>query len=227
MDRSDVEEDTGQVAKVFRETWMCLPALLVGSLLACVVALLGSMVSPGLTPISLLVFGAFVLPVLVAMMWFVKTAVEGGSTRVSTFLLSMPWVFKRVLPATLIPSVLGSIALLAWQVWMETASPLSLVPLGMSATGTVLSALATVVAAPLRLLMPRIRWRRCWLVSLMVVARSPVPIGAVIVVNGVGIWSSTEFSAGILLLLPLLLAPVWVLAAIPSIARAGCGQRAL
>jgi uncharacterized membrane protein YesL len=101
----------------------------------------------------------------------------------------------------LVPGVVAAVALVNWELYSATGSPLLVVPLAVSGCATVLALLASISAFSLRVT-AGLRGKSLWLTSLALVARSPaVPLG-VLAVAVVALLLGTSVTASLLLLAP-------------------------
>jgi uncharacterized membrane protein YesL len=207
------------VRLVLRQAWSGLPVLLAGSIISCLLGSVGALLSPGLTPIALLVFGLLVIPVVAGMMWFVRESIGPDAYGLARYLRTLPRYVARSVPVTVVPTATACIGLVALQVWERTGQVVWLVPLGLAVTTTVLAILGAVVAVPTKLAHPELEWRQLWFLSLAVVAASPVPVIAVVAVAVIGGWAAITISAGLLLLAPGLVALTWAAGALTASAR--------
>lgn len=188
--------------------------------MCCLAAAAAVFVSPGVTPIGLLVTGLFVLPCIASMMWFLRDSLGDASPGFRSYLRSLAGCMRRTIPVTAVPTVLALLSLAALEVWERTEELVWLIPLGIGTTSTVLAGLGMIIAVPVRLAGFQLDWRNLWLLSLGVVAQSPAAVVAVVAVAVLGLWAALNISAGLLLVVPPLLAITWAAAALTAAAKA-------
>lgn len=211
------------VALIFRQAWSGLPVLLLGSIICCLMGAAGAFFSPGLTPINVLVVGLLLLPCIASMMWFLRDALGDDPPGLTRYFGALLGCMSRAMAVTAVPTALALLSLAALEVWERTEDLIWLVPLGIGTASMVLTGLGMFIAVPVRLLWPQIAWRDLWLLSLGVVAQSPAAVVAVVAVAVLGLWVALNISAGLLLVIPPLIAVTWAAGALTAAAQASIG----
>ncbi|MFI5691165.1 hypothetical protein ACIA58_04955 [Kribbella sp. NPDC051586] len=182
----------------FKALWHELPVLAAAGVLVCAASGLVVLVSPGLSPLSLLLGAVVVGPTWAAVTATTDSIVRDDRGGVLLLLRNL----KRHTPAGLevacVPAVVTALALLNWTVY---SGPLFAVPLAVSCCASVLLLLASCYAFSLRVT-SGLRGKTLWLVALQLVARAPlVPLG-VLALAFIALLLGTSVTASLLLLAP-------------------------
>lgn len=188
--------------RAFRGMWTYLPVLLAGSILVCAVSVLVVLIAPGITPVSVLLIAALVVPAFGALVGVANGIVMRGDSRMRAWgsaLVTGWWLTTRLAAA---PAVAIALCLVAREVWQRTSSPLALVPVGIAIVVSGILTLGLAAALPLALERRQLRGIRLWASALYLVAKQPIPFVAVICAAAMGVWAATAFSASLLLLVP-------------------------
>ncbi|MER7251017.1 hypothetical protein [Kribbella sp. NPDC000426] len=184
--------------RAFKALWHELPVLAAAGVLVCVASALVVLISPGLSPLSLLLGAVVVGPT-----WAAVTATTDAIVRDDRGgVLLLLHNIKRQAPAGLevacVPAVGTALTLLNWQLY---SGPLFALPLALSGCASVLLLLAACHAFSLRVT-AGLRGKTLWLASLQLVARAPlVPLGVLALVL-LALVLGTSVTASLLLLAP-------------------------
>ena len=198
-----------------------MPLLLSVSVVSCVVAGLTAYAFPGTTPVGVLVLGVVIVPLLATLVQFMQDAIGPDAYGFMGYLRRFPFAVLRTVGVSVVPSVVAAISLVALGAWNATGNYFWLIPLGVGATSTVLTVLGMIIAIPVRLAAPKVTVRQLWSVSFTIVARAPIPVVAVPAIGVLGIWACLSFSAGLVIIVPPMLAVVWAAGALTSCKQAG------
>jgi hypothetical protein len=211
---AQLEGEANYLARARRYVWPSLPMLLVSSSIVCVLGAVALVLAPGITPISLPVWALLVAPAFGALLEQVSAMLDGEDPAAFSFMPALRRSWRLSLGLALPPAFAGSCYLVAYELWLQTGSGMLLAPLAVSGVCAVLLGIAGAIALPLGLGRGDLRGRSLLVTALHLCARHPVaPLGALAL--GIGfVWSATQFSASLLLLLPgplavVLVAAVW------------------
>lgn len=212
MTAPGVDDRPGYLLVLRKQLWSALPALLVSGSLVCAAGVVVVILTPGVTPVALLVAAAVVAPVFAGLVNQVNGIIAGRApTTFSIFrLIASSWRIGLLL--ALPPAAAGACFLVAIEVWSQTGSVLAMVPAAVSGCCAVLLGIGSAAALPLALEMPALRGRRLLVTALHIAARRPVPMLGVISLVVIGVWAAIQFAFSLLFLLPVPLAAVLVAA---------------
>ncbi|GAA1488160.1 hypothetical protein [Brachybacterium sacelli] len=196
-----------------REAWSSLPVLLLGSALVTLAALAtvvasraGLLVGAGVGLVS-------VAPTLMALIATSLKVLDGAQPALREHARDLRRLAPRAIGICAVPTLLANLTLNALLAHASGGGAVMLVPTALGATTTVLTGLGAVVSLPMRAGGTGPTGLRCWLLALHVLARSPVPFLAALVVGALGVWVSVTLSNGLFLLAPgpfaLVLAAAW------------------
>lgn len=182
----------------FRALWHELPLLATAGATTCAGAVLVVLLSPGLSPLSVLV-GAFVLsPIWAAVVATTDAVVLEDRGGVTALFGNLRRYAGAGLAVGLVPGVVVAVALANWQLY---SGPVFAVPLVVSGCASVLLLLASCYAFSLRVT-AGLRGKTLWFTALHLVARAPlVPLGVLALVF-VAVLLGTSVTASLLLLAP-------------------------
>jgi hypothetical protein len=209
------------VLPVLRSSWSALPVLLGVGVVSCLIAGLTAYAFPGTTPVGVLVLGIIIVPLLATLVQFMQDSIGQDAYGFTGYLRRFPAAALRSVAVSVVPSVIAAVALVALGAWNATGNPFWLIPLGVGGASTVLTALGMIIAIPVRLAAPEVTTRQLWSVSFAIVAHAPIPVVAVAAIGVLGIWACLTISAGLVLVVPPVLAIVWAAAALTSCEQAG------
>ncbi|HLT60356.1 MAG TPA: hypothetical protein VK020_04145 [Microlunatus sp.] len=193
--------------------WHGLPALAVGTALVGLAQVLVALLTPGLTPLTLVALVLVSAPATGLLVGAAVRALAGDEVTVLDVVRSASRVAPRAMAVVAVPVLFAGLLLAAGEVWRRTGQPLVLLPYGLSGAAVLILVLATVVALPLALRRPDLSLRRIWLVALAATARQPLPPLGALAVAVIGHWVATTLYWPLWWLVPL---PVALLAALAS-----------
>lgn len=192
---------TDHLPLALRSLWHELPLLAVIGVFVCTATSAVVLVVPGINPGSVLLAAVLVAPLWGGVAATTDSVVRGGAGGVAGLLRNLKRCWVAGLGVGLVPGVVTAVALVNWELYSATGSPLLVVPLAVSGCATVLALLASISAFSLRVT-AGLRGKSLWLTSLALVARSPaVPLG-VLAVAVVALLLGTSVTASLLLLAP-------------------------
>ncbi|MFF0265738.1 hypothetical protein [Kribbella sp. NPDC004536] len=189
---------TDRLPAAFRALWYELPLLATAGLLICTSAALVVYLSPGLSPLSVLL-GAFVVcPVWAAVVATTDAVVQEERGGVLVLIRNLRRHALQGVGVGVVPGVVVAVGLLNWQLY---SGPVFALPLAVSGCASVLLLLASCYAFSLRVT-GELRGKQLWFTALQLVARAPwVPLG-VLALAFVGLLLGTSVTASLLLLAP-------------------------
>jgi len=189
---------TSHLPAAFRALWHELPLLATTGVLVCTAAALVVVVSPGVSPLTVLL-GAFVVsPVWGAVIATTDAVVQEERSGVPVLLKNLRRHALGGLGVGLVPGVVIAVGLFNWQLY---SGPAFALPLAVSGCASVLLLLASCYAFSLRVT-GGLRGKQLWFTALHLVARAPlVPLG-VLALAFVGLLLATSVTASLLLLAP-------------------------
>ncbi|RII14751.1 hypothetical protein DSC45_20570 [Streptomyces sp. YIM 130001] len=180
-----------------RGAWPGLPALLAASVTVCAGATVTALLSPGITPVSVLLAAVLVGPGTAAL----TRAADGGATvRQWWCALRELWLYGMV--NCLIAAAPAAALLVALTMWRQSDADWLLLSVGLNGAAALLALLALAVALPLGVLRPDLRGRLLWACGLHLVLRHPLRHLAGPSLAVLGVWASVHWSASLLLLTP-------------------------
>lgn len=186
------------LSAAFKALWQELPVLAAAGVLVCAASGLVVLISPGLSPLSLLLGAFLVGPTWGAVVATTDSIVRDSGGGVLLLLKNLKRRALAGLEVACVPAVVTALALLNWQVYSD---PLFAVPLAVSCCAGVLLLLASCYAFSLRVT-AGLRGKTLWLAALQLVARAPVvPLG-VLALAFVALLLGTSVTASLLLLAP-------------------------
>ncbi|HEY3560004.1 MAG TPA: hypothetical protein VGL05_21190 [Kribbella sp.] len=182
----------------FKALWHELPLLAAAGALICTASGVVLFLSPGLSPLTVLL-GAFVVcPVWAAVVATTDAVVREDRGGVSELMRNVRKHALAGVGVGLVPGVVVAVGLLNWQLY---SGPVFLLPLAVSGCASVLLLLASCYAFSLRVT-SGLRGKRLWFTALHLVARAPlVPLG-VLALAFVALLLGTSITASLLLLAP-------------------------
>lgn len=188
--------------RVLHAMWQHLPTWLCASVAICGAAALTVVLTPGITPLSVLLLTATATPFVTALIAAVDQAIRTDDVTPAFWwsAIRRHTVFGYSVLAG--PAVAAALLVVACTVWRQTGQPLALAPVGVSGAVTVLSGLAVTAALPLGIARPALRGSRLWLTASHLVVRRPVRFLAAPVLLAFLIWLSTAVTASLLLFVP-------------------------
>lgn len=189
---------TNHLPAAFRALWYELPLLATAGILTCTAGALVVVLSPGLSPASVLLAAFVIAPVWAAVVATTDAVVREDRGGVPELLRNLRKHALAGLGVGVVPAVVVALALLNWQLY---SGPLFAVPLAVSGCASVLLLLASCYAFSLRVT-GGLRGKHLWLTALHLVARAPlVPLG-VLALAFVALLLGTSVTASLLLLAP-------------------------
>ncbi|TSD95672.1 hypothetical protein FOS14_17905 [Skermania sp. ID1734] len=188
--------------RVSRGAWSGLPILLFASVAVCLAAALVVVLTPGVTPVSVLVFAALETPWAVALLATVDDLIRMEDTSLADWCRGLCCFTGFGYAVMAVPAVAVSLFLVALEVWHQTHSVIALGPVIVSAIVATILGTASTAALPLGIAHPQLRGQRLWITGMHLVARWPVRFLAAPALLGFGVWVATQVSASVLLLVP-------------------------
>ncbi|TDW81112.1 hypothetical protein [Kribbella sp. VKM Ac-2566] len=178
--------------------WHELPLLATAGALVCAASAVVVLLSPGLSPLSVLLAAFAIAPVWAAVVATMDAVVREDRGGVPLLLKNLRRHALAGLEVGVVPAVVIALALLNWQLY---AGPLYALPLAVSGCAGVLLLLASCYAFSLRIT-SGLRGKTLWFTALHLVARAPlVPLGVLALVF-VALLLGTSVTASLLLLAP-------------------------
>lgn len=189
---------TDRLPIAFKALWHELPLLATAGALTCAAGALVLLLSPGLSPLSVLVSAFVISPIWAAVVATTDAVVLDDRGGVALLLRNLRRHALAGVGVGLVPGVVVALALLNWQLY---SGPLFALPLAVSGCAGVLLALASCYAFSLRVT-AGLRGKHLWFTALQLVARAPlVPLG-VLALAFVALLLGTSVTASLLLLAP-------------------------
>lgn len=189
---------TNHLPAAFRALWHELPLLATAGALVCTASAVVVLLSPGLSPLSVLLAALAIAPVWAAVIATTDAVVLDDRSGVPVLLKNLRKHAGAGLEVGLVPAVVVALALVNWHLY---SGPLFAIPLAVSGCASVLLLLASCYAFSLRVT-AGLRGKRLWLTALHLVARAPlVPLG-VLALAFVALLLGTSVTASLLLLAP-------------------------
>ncbi|MEV5960341.1 hypothetical protein AB0L70_01175 [Kribbella sp. NPDC051952] len=189
---------TDHLPAAFRALWHELPLVAASGVLVCTAFGLVVLVSPGLSPISVLLGALLVGPVWAAVIATTDSVVLRQRGGVLLLLVNLRRYGLAGLEVAILPAVVGALALVNRDLY---TGPVFAIPLAVSGCFGVLAVLASCYAFSLRVT-GGLRGKALWLTALHLVARAPlVPLG-VLALAFVALLLGTSVTASLLLLAP-------------------------
>ncbi|WUJ73551.1 hypothetical protein OG809_09845 [Kribbella soli] len=186
------------LSAAFKALWQELPVLAAAGVLVCAASGLVVLISPGLSPLSLLLGAFLVGPTWGAVVATTDSIVRDSGGGVLLLLKNLKRRALAGLEVACVPAVVTALALLNWQL---NTSPVFWIPLAVSGCASVLLLLASCHAFSLRIT-AGLRGKTLWLAALQLVASAPlVPLG-VLALAFVALLLGTSVTASLLLLAP-------------------------
>ncbi|MEU8222194.1 hypothetical protein [Kribbella sp. NPDC048915] len=189
---------TDHLPAAFRALWHQLPLVATAGALVCSASIVVVALSPGLSPISVLLGAFLVAPVWAALIATTDAVVRDDRGGVRELMTNLRKHGPAGIGVGLLPAAVVACALVNRQLY---DGPAFAVPLAVSGCASVLVVLASCYAFSLRVT-DGLRGRTLWLTALHLVARAPaVPLG-VLALAFVALLLSTSVTASLLLLAP-------------------------
>ena len=189
---------TDRLPAAFKALWHELPLLAAAGVLVCTASGLVVLLSPGLSPVSVLLGALLIGPVWAAVIATADSVVRDDRGGVLLLLRNLRRHWLAGLEVALVPGVIAALAVLNQAIY---TGPVFAIPLAVSGCATVLALLASCYAFSLRVT-AGLRGRTLWLTALHLVARAPlVPLG-VLALAFVALLLGTSVTASLLLLAP-------------------------
>jgi hypothetical protein len=210
-------------AQALRAIWPNLPVLLVSGSAVSAAAILVSLFTPGITPLSCVLWCLIVGPCFGALQAQFTDLALGSHVKVFSF----PRYLRRFgllgLGTWAPPAIIAAVGLIALQWWNHEQNAIVLIPLVIIGAGLSLSVLGAIAALPVGISNNEERGVPLFIFALHIVARRPVPVIAVVAVAALGFWAATTISASMLLLVSVPLAvtayaATWTSAAVAGLA---------
>lgn len=200
------------VHRLVRAAWSELPLWLAASALICAAAAAAAWLTPGITPLSVLVAVLVVAaPVgaLLAMLVEVAHHRDPGWSLWGRALTRDGWAaVKDCAPA----AVATGLLIVAIDVWHLSGQPLVLGSVGVCGAVSLLAWTVTAARLPLRHDRPDLCGREAWRIAAGLAAAAPLRHLTAPVLLALGVWVAVEIAASLLLLVPLPVAMVAVAA---------------
>jgi hypothetical protein len=182
----------------FKALWHELPLLATVGVLVCTASAVVVVLSPGLSPFSVLLIAVLVGPVWAATIATTDAVVRDERGGVPVLLRNLRRHAVAGLKVAVVPGFVVAVALFNWQLY---SGPLFAVPLAVSGCAAVLLSLASCYAFSLRVT-AGLCGKHLWLTALHLVARAPlIPLG-VLSLAFVALLLGTSVTASLLLLAP-------------------------
>ena len=189
---------TNHLPAAFKALWYELPLLATAGALVCTASAVVVLLSPGLSPLTVLLAAFAVAPVWAAVVATTDAVVREDRGGVPVLLKNLRKNAVAGLEVGLVPAVVIALALANWQLY---SGPLFAIPLAVSGCASVLLLLASCFAFSLRVT-SGLRGKTLWFTALHLVARAPlVPLGVLALVF-VALVLGTSVTASLLLLAP-------------------------
>jgi hypothetical protein len=189
---------TDHLPTALRALWHELPLVAASGVLVCTAFGLVVLVSPGLSPMSLLIGALLVGPVWAAVIATTDSVVLGQRGGVLLLLVNLRRYGLAGLEVALVPAVVAALALVNRDLY---TGPVFAIPLAVSGCFGVLAVLGSCYAFSLRVT-GGLRGKALWIRALHLVARAPlVPLG-VLALAFVALLLGTSVTASLLLLAP-------------------------
>ncbi|TCC55879.1 hypothetical protein E0H73_34715 [Kribbella pittospori] len=189
---------TDHLPAAFRALWHELPLLAAAGVLVCTASGLVVLLSPGLSPVSVLLGALLIGPVWAAVVATADSVVRDDRGGVLLVLRNLRRHWLAGLEVALVPGVIAALAVLNQAIYN---GPVFAIPLAVSGCATVLALLASCYAFSLRVT-GQLRGKALWFTALSLVARAPlVPLG-VLALAFVALLLGTSVTASLLLLAP-------------------------
>lgn len=217
------------LTRLLKGLWPGLPALLAASAAVCTAAAATVWLTPGVTPVSVLVAAALIGPVAGALMGTVGRIAcgdggEGGDGAGATarrWLADLRSLAGFGCRQSLLAALPVAVFLTAWPAWTQTGNVLLLPSLAVGGAGAVLAVPALPATLALGSLHPHLRGHSLWRYALHLTIRLPLRFLAAPTLAALGIWTATRWTASVLLLVPAPVAAVAVAAVWTSVVRLG------
>lgn len=195
------------LAQTLRDSWPALHVLTVSSALICVALVPAVLVGPGITPVALVLFALVGWPPFAAQVrTCVRVALGTEVTLRGWFAELRRW--PRDVRTALVPAAAAVCTLLAWQAWQGSGSTWFLLGVGAGIAVSVVACLWALVMAAID--HDRSGWSAVARRALPLTAARAVPVVAVLVLGGLGLWACAIWTVSLILLVP---APMAVLLA--------------
>ncbi|TCC53246.1 hypothetical protein E0H75_05905 [Kribbella capetownensis] len=189
---------TDHLPAAFRALWHELPLLAAAGVMVCTTSGVVVLLSPGLSPVSVLLGALLIGPVWAAVVATADSVVRDDRGGVLLLLRNLRRHWLAGLEVALVPGVIAALAVLNQAIY---TGPIFAIPLAVSGCATVLALLASCYAFSLRVT-AGLRGKTLWLTALHLVARAPlVPLG-VLALAFVALLLGTSVTASLLLLAP-------------------------
>lgn len=219
VDREDSAAEHNVLQRLARGLWPNLPALLVGGSAVSAVGILSAVISPALTPLSVLLWGFVVVPVFAGVVGQAGDIADGHDVRWVDFPNRVRHTSRVALMVGGMAGVAGALFLVALRWWTVTGSAIALFEATATGAVEVLSIIVLVVGLPLSLQAPRLRRSELLRGSLFLAARHPVPFASVAALLVLGVLAGVHLSASLLLLIPVPLAMTMVAATRTAVSK--------
>lgn len=204
MTMTPIEERAGEpdLRRAFSGAWSQAPLLLLASGVVSVATAVGVGLMHASVLIGLLACAALVPPGMVGLVRCTDRIMDGHESSLREYAQAVRQLGARAIGMALVPTVLALLTFVAATVERSGGGVFFLVPMGLGITSTVLTTAALLVAFPLRTRHDQPGGTALWLLSLHVLARTPVPFLAAACVAGLGVWAAASFSNGLFVLVP-------------------------
>lgn len=218
---SEAPDTSDPLLTIARNLWPNLPALLVSSAWVCAAGGVVALAAPGLTPISVLLWGLLACTAFSGLIGQVVDLAAGREIRSFSYWRYLRRTWRLGLGAWALPAVAACVFLIGVRLWSITGNGAAAVSMAASGLVGVLSAIQALVAVPLGLRLPGVRGWRLAFLSLHTVARRPVPLAGALAVLVLVLVAAVRLSASVLFLLPGLFAVVLVAGTLVAAQGAG------
>lgn len=205
-----VAEQRILLRRSMRGLWPHLPLLMLGSVAVCLSAGVAALVTPGATPLSVILLAVLVTPAATAIGAVANAVVGEDDAGHADWRRGWAAGVRNGVAAIIPIAITGSLFVVAVEVWRRSGQPLLLTSVGVS--GAVTACLVPVTAAMVQVTtgLPALDRRSQWRTAASFVVRWPVRFLAAPILLGFGAWLAIQVSASLLLLVP---APVALISA--------------
>ncbi|GAA2818781.1 hypothetical protein [Kribbella solani] len=188
---------TNHLPAAFKALWHELPLVAASGVLVCTATAVVVLLSPGISPLSVLLGAIVISPVWAGVIATTDAVVLKDRGGVPQLLRNLWKNSAAGLEVGIVPGLVVAVALVNW----HAISPVFAVPFAISGCAGVLLLLASCYAFSLRVT-SGLRGKRLWFTALHLVARAPmVPLG-VLALAFVALLLGTSVTASLLLLAP-------------------------
>lgn len=219
VDAEPNPDEQNVLQRLARGLWPNLPALLVGGSAVSAVGIISAVISPALSPISLLLWGFIVVPVFAGVVGQAGEIADGRDVALSDFPVRVQSAARVSLMLGGMAGCAGALFLVALRWWTTTGSVIALFEATVTGAVGVLSTIVLLVGLPLSLQVPHLRRSELLRGSLSLAVRHPLPFVSVVALLVLGVLAGAHLSASLLLLLPVPLAMTMVAATRTAVSK--------